>query len=449
MSSFNLSQFIACPKCKSDLEQSDAAILCKSCNSQYPILNNIPWLFRSPDIVLLQWRARISALIASIGEDISRLNMELRKIDILPETKIRLENFAKALSENRKLIEQVVGPILNYNLNLSNNYVPKIDEKVPFGQTIESYFVNIFRDWAWPGNENQLSLEAIKKVIPSNFKPQSVAFLGCGSGRLAFDLQDLLKPESAFAVDINPLLLFVFQSLLEGKSFNIWELPLAPLGLENVAVSRRLDSSKRKFSKMNFIFADACNLPFKAKSLDCVVTAWFIDIVKQDFRDLAKRVNFHLKKGGIWINLGPLGFNHTNISENYVIDEVDKIIANSGFDLTHNHREEIPYLQSPDSGQKRFERVYCFSSVKSAEAKEPSFFSTLPKWLIQTNEAIPQLSSLAQDMSRHQIGFQVLSAINGQNSVEDIIKLFATTYNISEAQSRDVVLGFLIEKFEL
>ena len=178
------------------------------------------------------------------------------------------------------------------------------------------------------------------------------------------------------------------------------------------------------------------------------MTSLFIDIVKQDFRDLAKRINHSLKKGGHWINLGPLGFRHGNKNENYVIDEVNKIVKDSGFEIKSSLQEDLPYLSSPNSGHQRRERVFCYFAEKIQEAKEPAQFSTLPSWIQNPSEPIPQPPSQSLDLSRHQLAFQILSTLDGKNSVEIVSLILSQHYKMPIEKAKEIVVGFLIEKFE-
>ncbi len=45
----DLMQFIACPRCdKTPLEASDNALHCKACKVDFPVLEDMPWMFAEP-----------------------------------------------------------------------------------------------------------------------------------------------------------------------------------------------------------------------------------------------------------------------------------------------------------------------------------------------------------------------------------------------------------------
>jgi len=443
-----LVEFLNCPKCKQDVSLKDDSLSCNACSIIFPNFNGIPWFFKSVDSTILQWQARISALLQKLEYQKRLLQDDLLRVGLLPETKERLQCGVQGVERNLKSLKDLLSPLMGVQQKKPNDIVLSLIDKVPFEQTIDSYFVNIFRDWSWETDENQLTLKALVKVLPKDLKPQNIFFLGAGAGRLTYDLHQLLKPNVSVAVDINPLLMFVFKGLLEGKNYLLSETPIAPLTLKRIEVEHLLQRPGLKPEGISFLFADACNLPVKPKSIDCIVTSWFIDIVKQDFKDFAKRINLSLKKGGHWINFGPLGFRHTNKNENYVIDEVNKIVKDLGFEIKSSYQEDIPYLSSPNSGNQRRERVFCYFAEKIQETKAPAPFSTLPSWIQNPGESIPQPSTLSLQLSRHQLAFQILSTLDGKKSIDIVSLILSQHYKMPLEQAKEIVIGFLIEKFE-
>lgn len=443
-----LVELLMCPKCKREIVLKGDLLSCTKCAIDFPNFNGIPWFFKSVDSTLLQWQARINVLFQKFENQKILLQDDLLRVGLMAETKTRLLEGIKGVENNLATLNELLSPLLRPIQLNAGDIELLVKEKVPFEQVVDSYFFNVFRDWIWETDENQLSLKTLTKVIPKNFKPQNIFFLGSGAGRLTYDLHQLLKPSLSVAVDINPFLLFVFKSLLEGKKLSLTENPMTPLTIKRVKVEHILHRPGLNPNGISLLFADACNLPVKPRSLDCVVTSWFIDIVKQDFRELARSLNQYLKEGGSWINFGPLGFRHANQNENYVIDEVNKIIEDSGFEVKSSHQDDLPYLSSPNSGYQRRERVFCLFAEKINESKSPGYFSTLPSWIEDSGAPIPQPLRSNSDLQRHQLAFQILSMLDGKNSINTISLVLSHHYKVPIERAKEIVVGFLIEKFE-
>ncbi|MCB0357291.1 MAG: hypothetical protein KDD40_09805, partial [Bdellovibrionales bacterium] len=72
--------------------------------------------------------------------------------------------------------------------------------------------------------------------------------------------------------------------------------------------------------------------PFKPKSLNTIITPWFIDIVAQDFSSLAKKINHCLDQNGLWINIGPLGYDNFK-AQSYSKEELEEHLKLAGFKI--------------------------------------------------------------------------------------------------------------------
>ncbi len=435
-----IKSILECPVCrKSEL----------NCEHKFPLINGIPWVFKSTESTLLQWQARTTKLLQMCLVQMAQLDDELLKVDLLPETKERLKILRQAIDENEKFLQKFLSPLWPKSQSeVAPSLAQALEEKVASQQAIESYFNNVFRDWAWRTGENEKSLEAIMGVLPKTFKPKKMVVLGAGSGRLTVDLQTELGIEDAFAVDINPFLLFLFRDLMAGKSHELWEIPISPLSLANTAKKQTLKTSGKTKGSVQFLFADATNLPFKKKSVDCILTPWFIDIIKQDLRQLMRRINNTLEPGGHWINFGPLGFRHFANAENYSVEEIASLLDEEGFKLIKKDITPVPYLSSPLSGLERSEKVLIFLAEKKKESKSAEKYSPLPEWIMDPAKPIKPNRDLKYEISRHHLGFQILSCIDGKNSIHGIAGMVAKHYGVNPAQAQEIVTGFLIEKFE-
>ncbi len=438
----NIESILECPKCHKSYGD---------CEHKFPHVHGILWLFRSTESTLVQWQARVTKLLQMFLLQKNHLESELLKVDLLAPTKKRLQTLKTAIAENQEILHELLSDLWPQGAEMNTPTLAQaLEEKVAAQQTIESYFNNVFRDWAWENGENEKSIKAILNVLPKKFKPKMLVVLGAGSGRLTYDLQREIESAQTLAVDINPFLLFLFKDILSGKSHSLWEIPPAPVTVVNTAQKQNLkiDVNKSVAKNIEFLFADASNLPLKAKSADAILTPWFIDIIKQDFRQLTRRINRTLSLGGSWINFGPLGFRSFLTSQNYSLEEIETILGEEGFVLETKEISEIPYLCSPLNGQQRNEKVVTFLATKKKDSKEPAAFSSLPEWIMDPTKPIRPNREVKYEIARHHLGFQILSCIDGKNSLEVIAGLVQKHYSLSAEQAKEVVTGFLIENFE-
>ncbi|OQW47269.1 MAG: hypothetical protein A4S09_15865 [Proteobacteria bacterium SG_bin7] len=443
-----MTELLDCPKCRKAISEDKGSLKCSNCKITFPNIHGIPWLFRSPESILIQWQARTTKLLQMCLVQSAQIEQELLKVDLLSETKDRLKTLKKAILENEKFLQEFLADLWPDKNPKTVNFAVALEEKVGATQTLESYFNNIFRDWSWDSGENEKALKCVSEILPKNFRPKTMVVLGSGAGRLTYDLHNKLKCEHTIAVDINPLLMFLFKDIMAGEVHQLWEIPISPMKLENVAKKQNLKFSKPTAKGISYLFTDASNLPFKDKSLDVVLTPWFVDIVKQDLRFLAQRINRALAMDGHWVNFGPLGFQHFENSENYTVEEVRKILTEEGFEISDAKENVLPYLSSPYSGMGRSETVVSFIAKKKKEAKEPSYYSPLPDWITDFKKPIQPDRDLKYEIARYHLGFQILNCIDGKTSADTITALIAKHYGVSLVQAKEIVTGFLIEKFE-
>jgi threonine dehydrogenase-like Zn-dependent dehydrogenase len=100
----------------------------------------------------------------------------------------------------------------------------------------------VHRDWAWGDEENAASLKQVRAVLHENVSLGNVLVLGAGAGRLAYDLHMQMDCTTTVAMDFNPLLLLIAQSVTRGDTLKMYEFPIAPKSLEDDAVLRTLSA---------------------------------------------------------------------------------------------------------------------------------------------------------------------------------------------------------------
>jgi hypothetical protein len=167
--------------------------------------------------------------------------------------------------------------------------------------------------------------------------------------------------------------LTIAAQLTAGQGIELPEFPVAPLGDDQVVVVQRLRADRPR-PGLTFMFADALAPPFVPGSLDVVVTPWFIDVVGVDLSVTAAAINRVLRRGGVWLNVGPLLFKG-EIAQQYPIEEVLDLVVASGFQVSERGSDEVPYFRSPHSGSSRAETLFWYAATKTADAA----FKTPPR----------------------------------------------------------------------
>lgn len=407
-------------------------------------IQGIPWAFDNPEAHLIQWKAKLASFIGQNQWRQEQFESELRKVDLLPSTRARLEKLATAYREQQELVRNLMPDFAPDSDLLAIMKI--IEDRVPSRQHIDTYTNNIFRDWVWGEEEIKLTLAALKPHFESNISEKILLTVGAGACRIPLELHLKFCPRFSVALDINPFLLLTAQKLFNGESIELFEFPYPPL--EEVARKHVIQTPLRRPENFELLFGDGLNLPFKPKSIDMICTPWFIDIVPMDLAELAERLNFILKPGGTWVNFGPLSFASPHPSRNYTTQEIPSVLAKAGFSTQQATSLELPYLQSPFSAQKRIETVFFFQATKVKDAKQRPKYRFLPEHLSDLDLPFPLLPDTQQRLAQSQTTAELLSLIDGKKSLNDMADLISRHSQIEKNKVIENLLTFFINLYE-
>lgn len=439
----------SCPSCgQGELIEEQAGKLelnCSSCGQIFPEYSSITWLLAFAEQSKQEWRARFNHLNAQTEVEVERLKLELRNENLLETTKNRLRRILQAKIEHNKEVQKIMLPISKSN-NMTIDQANAMQVKLPETQQLMGYYHNVLRDWSFGQEENELSASLIVKCLGENQNLGKSLVLGAGACKLAHDLYTRVENEFMFALDINPFLLYVAQKVLDGKSITLYEFPIAPIKLEESAVKHRIKHEKQDTKNFKLLMADGLNPPFKAEQFDSLITPWFIDIVPQQLDEQLLVYNQLLKKGARWINFGPLAFNYQSFQRCYSSEEVVELAQTCGFKIEQIHEQSIPYLNSPSSGQKRKERVICFSAVKVESKSAPKKKSYLPSWLSDTSKQVEAFTSFEQKKQVHENLAQIFRELESEPSIDQLAERLSESFGIAPDALR-VMLSGLLSKF--
>jgi hypothetical protein len=434
------------------------SVVCSECKTRFPTFKSgkaqIPWLFRDPDAVLLEWRARFNSFLHVNSSRQARLKKTMQEKLRSRAVAERLTQLLYALEAQAKEVIHLLAP-LNLGAPRADSKLDRsglLHRKLPRQHGLLSYSNNIFRDWSWDNGENEKRFEGVGRTLQTvtDFKAGRILTLGAGACRLSYDLHRHYRPELSVALDWNPLLIFIAARVIHGDTVAFHEFPVAPLDKASVAVVRNCAAPEpvHDGGKFMFVLADAMDCPFKADSFDTVVTPWVIDIIPQDFVDFVRVVNRNLKIGGVWLNTGSLAFFHRNEAWCYSEEEVLKLVTANGLEVIATERMDIPYLQSPASAHGRVERAFSFSARKIAAAESPKLPRYLPNWFLEADRVVPDLDEFVAAAAHHLLKAHVLAAIDGRRTVDEIAWLIGRRYELQHSEAKGAVQRILIELYE-
>lgn len=448
-----------CPACDhAELAVSPPAddLECQHCQATFPVYSSghagIPWLFPDPHSTLLEWKARYNGFLQSNLSEQFRLNTALEDGDLGQSGRDRIAQVLRHKETQRVHVLELLEP-LGLDGDQASDAVPSLRSKLPKSQGLSSYYNNVFRDWAWDNGENEELLGAVRGALDAADRDRigKILTIGAGSCRLPYDLHRAYAPDLSVALDINPLLMFIGSRVIQGESVPFCEFPIAPLNQASFAVRhdcrapQPIEAFKGRFE---FLFADGLNPPFKPGCFDTVLTPWLIDIIPEDLREFIPRVNRVLKKGGVWVNTGSLAFFHRDVTWHYSEEEVVELIESMGFEMLSAERTRIRYLHSPYSAHGRLENVFTFSARKVKSVTSPPRYEYLPQWITDPAQPIPDLFEFSIASSNHLLHAQVLAAINGQRTLDEIAALVAKQYGLQQDEASNAVQRILIELYE-
>ncbi len=445
----DLTELLACPRCdKTPLQSSDAALHCKACNVDFPILEGMPWMFAEPQAALGEWRGRLQFSLQQLSQEIAGLDKELENDQLRALSKRRVERYKKAVVSHKRSLQKLLQPVEMQSLQGNYESYLALRTRMPTDQGLNTYYPNIHRDWSWGEEENKASLKQIRAVLHDHAELGKVLVLGAGAGRLAYDIHSELNCSSTVAMDFNPLLMLVAKAVSSGDKLSLYEFPIAPLSLEDDVVIRKLSAPEAVDENFHLVFGDALRAPFPDGTFDTVVTPWLIDIISEDLPVLAARINGLLKDNGRWVNFGSLAFASPDRARCYSPEETKAIVAENGFSDPYVSQATIPYMNSPASRHGRQERVFSFSAYKERAVDKPERHTALPDWIVTGNDPVPLTPSFRQQAMTTQIYSFIMSLIDGKRSIKDMSVVLEKQKLMTKEEAEPAIRSFMTKMYD-
>jgi SAM-dependent methyltransferase len=446
-----IDDLIACPRCdRTPLAAADDGHTCPGCKTDFPTIGQLPWLFAEPDAALGEWRHRLQLAVQQLAHESKRIAADLRKNELLASTRKRLEVLQSANDEHRQDLLALLEPIDVQSLQAGYESHLALRTRLPADQGLNTYYNNVHRDWVWGEEENRASMAQLTRVLDESGGRGTgdCLVLGAGAGRLAYDVHQGDGAERTVGVDFNPLLFLIARRMYAGASLDLYEFPLAPASLEDVAVRQTLRAPGPAKDGLHLVLADVLRAPFAKRTFDTVVTPWLIDIVSEDLRIFARRINRLLKPGGRWITFGSLAFDHASRARRYSPDEVLEIAGETGFAEPFVREQRIPYMCSPHSRHGRQELVYTFAAVKARDARAAERHKALPDWIVTGKQPVPLLQTFQTQAMSTRIYAFIMSLIDGRRSIDDMAAILEQQQLMPKAEAVPAIRNFLTRMYD-
>jgi len=440
-----LHELLACPRCDAPLAAAGSAWCCAGCSVDFPSVAAIPWLFAEPNAALGEWRGRLHFSLQRLERERQRAAAALAGTSVKPATRARLESLERATRDHGTRLRELLEPLELEQHSAGYETYLALRTRLPADQGLTTYDSNIFRDWCWGDAENDASFETVAAAL-QGVSPNRALVLGAGAGRLAFDLHARTSASITVALDFNPLLAIVADTVTRGRTVELYEFPIAPLG--EPAVLRTLAAPAGGRSGLSFVLADAHRPPFRRGVFDAVVTPWLVDILPERFDTLCARINVLLGDGGRWLNFGSLNFHDPDPAARYGLDECRAALEDNGFGDVRVEEREIPYLSSPASRHARRERIVSWSARKQRDVKKVPRHHALPDWIVRGAEPVPLDGSFRSQAAATRIHAFLMSMIDGRRSIKDMAKLVVEQRLMTADEAEPALRSFFIKMYD-
>ena len=446
MPKFDANHVFACPRCdRTPLAVSADALRCEGCKIDFPFVGGLPWLFAEPAAALDGWRSRLHFALQTLEHRGNELNSAANQPDLLESTLARLRSLATATAAHRSELSALLEPLSLSQLSADRVTHLALRTRLPPDQGLTTYYGNVHRDWAWGAEENAATADLIERRLGDR-KPGRILILGCGAGRLAWDIATRFAPAHTTALDFNPLLVFVADRLCRGETLELHEFPVAPRDTKNAAIKHSLTAPQS--AEIDFVIGDVHRPPFAAKSFDTIVTPWLVDIVPEPLEALSRRINQLLDDDGVWVNFGSLNFHHGDPALRYSPEECADAIAQCGFETPELNDDTIPYMQNPASRHSRRETVVSWAAEKKQHINRTARYEALPDWIVRGKDPVPLTDFSRTQAVSTRIHAHILSLIDGRRSIADMATVLEQQRLMPKSEAEPSIRQFMIRLFE-
>lgn len=296
--------FYRCIQCHGDLAPRAGGVLaCGGCGATYPSVGGVRLFTSSQDHLLRSQLSRLAGKRAEITQAQASLAGEAGGTRHREALSIAHRGYAAQLA-NLDVLDRAMAPVEEY-LAARGGRASLFDDihlaDAPwFSFDMLEYF---YRDWGQTEEARFLTdlfAGAIGRYCGADRR--SVAVLGCGAGRLVYDLAELFPV--VFGLDLAVDCLLLAKRLLDGAEIELhFNFPSAEVPWFQEAVELKGPAPRR--AGIELVAASVNRLPFASRGIACVVTPYLLDLMP-NVDTVVSEIRRVLAPGGVWINFCPI-----------------------------------------------------------------------------------------------------------------------------------------------
>lgn len=360
----------------------------------YPIINEIPILVEDPTSFLTESYIVYGKHVLTQYELIAEFTETFKKNPLREGV---LENIKKALHQNLQVIDPMVKSIEPFfpKDQLLRSALADRSPRVEYLKALKY----LKRDWCGlPECEEQLRTirQSLSEAAHLLDDRESCLVLGAGLGRIACDLTDSFS--KILAMDKSWPMAFLFEQLFR-ESILFYEINynnilhsnhttrLIRSGFSHVSMESKLPQIREK---VVYFVADVQKIPLPDESVSCIMSVYFTDVIALE--SYLSEVHRVLKKGGLFVHFGPLGYQFNAIEDMLSAEEIKAFY----YKLGYRHEVDKTVVS------------------KHMASQETLFNSIVENWFFVTRKTTEAFSKQAASLSDETI-LEIVSTIKYQS----------------------------------
>lgn len=308
-------------------------------------------------------------------KEVNKMEKDFEKIDQKYTSKLsfnfkdRINRLKDSISQNQDLLNnmlKIYKPSEEYykDIDMNEINIRRYEE----GNYLLNVFTYIVRDWSNERKEERkenynIIINELLKYFPHNCPEANnykILIPGAALNRLGYEIC-----KYGYDVETNDYLFlngifsdYIFNHIKKEEKFiypnidsfsNFWteDSVFQKYFFPNIDINLKNNDSNNKVGKIKMTIGDFQELyENRNNSFDCVVTCYFLDTAQNIIRYIDIIYNV-LKKGGIWINLGPLSYHWSTYTNSLSIelpyDKLKEVICNYGFEYINETFKNLTF----------------------------------------------------------------------------------------------------------
>ncbi|XP_013784162.1 carnosine N-methyltransferase-like isoform X2 [Limulus polyphemus] len=293
---------------------------------------------------------------------------------VLKSYKQHLDKIRKCIDQNNEVIKLIINDVAHMfeNTDHTADVKTSCDANVKFSDMdkVQSLLRQFVREWSIEGEQERKAcfkpiLDELTYIFPEDqCNPQEIQVLvpGAGLGRLAYEIA-----RHGYTCQGNEFSLFMLfaSNYILNKCKGINLHCIHPWIHQSCNHFSSNDQTRPAYfpdvnpsdipSQVDFSMAagDFLQVYTEPGTWDCIVTCFFLDTAN-NIVSYIETIYHILRRGGYWINLGPLLYHYADLPDENSIEpsyeDVKKVILSYNFDILKEQTGlKTPYTQNPRS----------------------------------------------------------------------------------------------------